>query len=300
MSTHDEASAPLDDLKTGDETGEGVSGEVSSAPETEPSAGGESISAALEEKLRGARAALEQKDWQSLADVLALDAITIEGHPEPVSLLVSRLNSLTGNLSDFEGVLLRVSRREIDADRARFSFRFRVMWNSSDDWEEHDFYIDAHIGFHREEQGWKAAYLSLSRAYPAAEQPAKPVVQAAPAPGPSKTVPPAPKTSEPPPKVKRAAAKPPVRAAAPPRRVPPPEVPAPKPLPKIVDQPLTEDYFSQAAAQYFGQVAGGDKGEPAERMKLPAIGSSVGGRHHLLYVPVVMHEDLIKKILGNE
>lgn len=59
---------------------------------------------------------------------------------------------------------------------------------------------------------------------------------------------------------------------------------------------MTDDYFSRAAASYFGQIGGPAAGEA----RPAALGSSVGGRHHLLYVPVVMHEDLIKKILSGE
>jgi hypothetical protein len=157
--------------------------------------------------------------------------------------------------------------------------------------------VDAHIGYNRDEQGWKAEYLSLSRAYPPNEQPAKPAATAppeapktAPPSAPQKTAVPAALA-----RVKRPAAKAPLRATAPPKPAP---APPPPPAPKAAEQPLTDEYFSQAAAQYFAQIAGGAV-QPSDK-KSQGLGSSVGGKHHLLYVPVVMHEDLIKKILGNE
>jgi hypothetical protein len=302
MSTHDDESAPLDDMQAGDEAGQVESGEpLSAASEDLPAPGGESITAALERQLHAIRSAMEQKDWQGVADALGLETVSIEGHPESVAAIVSRLYPLTTNLCDFEGVLLRVSKHDVEENRARFSFRFRIMWNSSDDWEDHDLYVDAHIGYNRDEQGWKAAYLSLSRAYPASEQPVKPAApapEAAPREAPRAAVPksaapvvpakrPAPTVA----KVKRPAVKAPVRAAGPPSPAPP--------QPKAADQRLTDEYFSQAAAQYFAQIAGGAPGETGDK-KSQGLASSVGGKHHLLYVPVVMHEDLIKKILGND
>jgi hypothetical protein len=299
MSNHDEESAPLDDVQAGDHTGEVESGELPPAPEElQAAAAGETITPFLERQLRDIRTALEQKDWQGLADTLGLETFIIEGHPEPVSQIVAKIAPLTTNLCDFEGVLLRVSKHEVEEDRARFSFRFRIMWNSCDDWEDHDLYVDAHIGYQRDEQGWKASYLSLSRAYPQSEQPVKAPAPAAPPEAP-KAVPPVPprKTVVPTARVKRPAAKAPLRAAAPSKPAPPPP-PTPAPAPKAAEQPLTDEYFSQAAAQYFAQVAGGAV-QPSEK-KSQGLGSSVGGKHHLLYVPVVMHEDLIKKILGND
>jgi hypothetical protein len=93
--------------------------------------------------------------------------------------------------------------------------------------------------------------------------------------------------------VRRAAISRPLRL--PPRPASAPTVP---PAPKHAEQPLTDDYFSQAAAQYFAQVATPEKSGGELKSVIP--GSSVGGKHHLLYVPVVMHEDLIKKILGGD
>jgi hypothetical protein len=297
MSTHDDESAPLENLHAGDEAGEVESAELPSIQPGEPEAGGESITGALEHQLAAIRAALEQKDWQGIADTLGLETITIEGHPEPVAPLISRLYPLTANLCDFEGVLLRVSKHDVEENRARFSFRFRIMWNSSEDWEDHDVYVDAHIGYSRDQQGWKAAYLALSRAYPPSEQPVRPAAPAAPPEAPKAPAPAAAPVKKPAAavaKVKRPAAKAPLRAAAPP---PPP--PPPPAQPKPADQPLTDEYFSQAAAQYFAQIAGAAPAETGEK-KSQGLASSVGGKHHLLYVPVVMHEDLIKKILGNE
>src|SRR3954447_23369423 len=141
MSTQDEESAPMDNTQASDAAGEAESGGYPS-PEAVPEAGGESIQPTLERQLRDIKSAMEQKDWQGIVDILGLESVIIEGHPEPFAAVASRLYPLTANLSDFEAVLLRVSKQEVDAGRARFSFRFRVMWNSSDDWEDHDLYVD--------------------------------------------------------------------------------------------------------------------------------------------------------------
>ena len=300
MSTHDEESAPLEETQASDEPGELEAGEAS-AEESFDTASVASepppISEEVEHGLLQARAALEQKDWQGIADYLGLGAIYVEGHPEPVSAIVEKLNALTANLCDFEGVMLRVSKHEVDADRARFSFRFRIMWNSCDDWEDHDLYVDAHLGYVRSRDGWKISHLSVNRARVPEEQGTRKASAAKTASGEAgKAAVPAVSSASTAasPRPKRAgASRPPARVTAP----PPP--PPPLRLPQSADQPLSDEYFSQAAAQYFAQLAATDKPEGADK-RLQTTGSSVGGKHHLLYVPVVMHEDLIKKILGND
>lgn len=319
MSTQDEEWAPQESIPPSSQPGE-AEPEAGAASSTGTGESGDSRDASLslmahiDELVPRIRSAVEEKDWQTLAEAIGLDSVFIEGHPQKVTDIVERLHGLTTNLCDFEGVLLRVSKHEILDDSARFSFRFRVMWNSCDDWEDHDLYVDTHAGYTRTPAGWKLEYLSLSRAYPQTEQaPAKPAASARtekPAAPPSAQA-----ISEKPAatfaaqrqkrsrsrKRRRAAS----RAAAAPitpahKPHPKPAAPAPAPPPpaaKTADQPLTDDYFSLAAAQYFGQVA-----PPAapQAAKPQAMASSAGGKHHLLYVPVVMHEDLIKKILGND
>src|SRR5205085_1964725 len=132
-------------------------------------------------------------------------------------------------------------------DRARFSFRFRIMWNSCEDWEDHDLYVDAHLGYTRGADGWKVSYLSVGRARPqeeretAKESPKTAAQESAQAP--AATVIPAKPASPPPPqRPKRASvAKAPERLPA----APPPPAYEPKPLPKAADAPLTDEYFSQ-------------------------------------------------------
>lgn len=315
MSGHDEESIPLEDAQKSGErtesaenylsTGEpGEPAEPGTAETQPPTAESEELTSQVEHTLLRIRAALEQKDWQAVADAMGLDSVFLNGHPEPVAKVVQDLTATTTNLCDFEGVLLRVNKNEIAAESGRFSLRFRIMWNSCDDWEDHDLYIDAHAGYARGEDGWKISYLSLNSVPVQAEPPApkasapaeaaaaakEPTPAAAEVP-PSPPVPAAPTRSIP--RLKRAA------TAGRPLRLPPRPASAPPAAaaPKQAEHPLSDDYFSRAAAQYFGQVATPEK---SGEIKSVIPGSSVGGKHHLLYVPIVMHEDLIKKILGGD
>src|SRR6201986_3160850 len=125
MSTHDEESAPLAETQESGEpevTGEGEGIDTTPAPQEPPT-----ISEEVEHGLLRARAALERKDWQDIADYVGLETLTVAGHPEPVAAIVEKLNAITANLCDFEGVILRVGKHETGTDRARFSFRFRIM-----------------------------------------------------------------------------------------------------------------------------------------------------------------------------
>lgn len=307
MPTEDEESNPLEETSSGDEPVSGEAGEET-APESfdtstvsdEPP----TISEEVSQGLLRARAALEEKNWQAIADYCGVETISVEGHPEPVSAIVEKLNAITTNLCDFEGVILQVGKQEVDADRARFTLRFRIMWNSCDDWEDHDLFVDAHLGYQRIDDAWKVSYLSVNRAYPQREQEAaKPSPKPAPEEPPNPSV--TPSVSPQPPvavarrrKAKRARGPKAFARMAPP---PPPKPQPPKlePPPVRADQPMTDEYFSQAAAQYFSQFAA-PEGAEAVQKRLQTVGSSVGGKHHLLYLPVIMHEDLIKKILGND
>jgi hypothetical protein len=321
MSGHDEQSIPLGDAQAShEESGERMetaesqqsTGETADSIHAEaqpPSAESDELTALVEHTLLRIRTALEQKDWQAVADAIGLESLFLDGHPEPTAKVVEDLIASTTNLCDFEGVLLRVNKNEITADRGRFSLRFRIMWNSCDDWEDHDLYVDAHSGYVRNEGGWKISYLSMSNVPAPAEpqapkvsppseaadsakdstpvaKPAAPVVPQGPAahPAPARAIP----------RVKRAA------ASGRPLRLPPRPASAPHPAatPKPAEQPLSDDYFTMAAAQYFSQVATPEKGAGEPKSVIP--GSSVGGKHHLLYVPVVMHEDLVRKILGGD
>jgi hypothetical protein len=269
----------------------------------------EVLTSQLEETLRRIREALEQKDFETIGQLIGLDSIFINGHPEPTSSIVANVKEMAAHLCDFEGVLLRVNRNQIDDTKGRFSLRFRIMWSSCEDWEEFDLYLDAHAGYEHTADGWKLQYLSLNQSpaqvqskehVPAAPPPPPPEAKA-PAPvqpahaeaveAPRTPIPPRPKAARLPREVRRLRAK--SASVAPRAEVHPQAAPTPA---KAADKPLTDDYFTAAAAQYFGQVAP----EKAPEMKPAVLGSSVGGKHHLLYVPIVMHEDLIKKIVGGE
>ncbi len=329
MAGNDQESAPLDTKSDGDmessddlsQTGELPEAEAApaesasglpAADEAPASSETDSLTPLVENTLLRIREALEQKDFQTIAGLIGLDSVFINGHPEPTASIVANLGTLTENLCDFEGVLLRVQKNEVGADRGRFSLRFRIMWSSCDDWEEYDLYLDAHVGYARTEEGWKIQYLSLSQAQPpqsasqAQPQSASTPAPAEPAPAPQAAAPSAPTASlaakpKPAARLTRDAVRPRMkRSAAPsrPLRAPRSAPPAPAPS-KPAEQPLTDEYFSQAAAQYFGQVGGTEKSQGAEARPV-VLNSSAGGKHHLLYVPVVMHEELIRKILSGD
>src|SRR5690349_6858364 len=89
----------------------------------------------LTQLIESVKAAIEQKDWRGIVNRLGLSQISVTGHPEDVDQIIGKLAPLTEDLCDFEAVLLKINRSDIEADRARFSFVLRVMWSSSKDWE---------------------------------------------------------------------------------------------------------------------------------------------------------------------
>jgi hypothetical protein len=325
MVGNEEESAPQPDSKDERPNADNERSEAGEANDSETTgyaaaAGGaeesDTLTPQIEATLLRIREALEQKDFETIALLIGLNSIFINGHPEPTAAIVSNVTAMAANLCDFEGVLLRVNRNQIDENQGRFSLRFRIMWSSCDDWEEFDLYLDAHAGYERKGNEWELQYLSLSQAAapqqtpPQAAAPSTTVASPAAAPAAAAqamaalpetshaaaeetvrhSIPPRPKAAKLPKTLRRGREKRPL--ALPAER----HSSAPAAPPKPAEKPLTDDYFTAAAAQYFAQL-GPEK--PAEA-KPVVLGSSIGGKHHLLYVPIVMHEDLIKKIVGGE
>ncbi|MBF0133540.1 MAG: hypothetical protein HQL75_13265 [Magnetococcales bacterium] len=105
------------------------------------------------------RQAVERQNWNDLANVIGLDEIFINGHPQSRTELVAQLTRISAPLCDFDLFLGEVLKNQVAAEKATISARMQVVWSRQEDWSDHHMDLTIHAGFKMGNHSLECSYL---------------------------------------------------------------------------------------------------------------------------------------------